>query len=235
MKISDVMLESQFDTDSIAYNIKRDCSEILALYQEMLGRALYRGLSSHLPFIESPIEQNRKPTQLSPLIQHEVDHDLFARGFKAVRGNSIFCAGARIAKSWGKSTYVVFPKNGFSYTWYPKFQQDYAWSEYSSLIYRAKSKLDITSAGSGLPPEHMAPVMSLVQGYIKDMHDGKSENGMMVPSQTDLKTALAWEREVMVTGEMYYGVCANTFNSIAEQILVKLGLRKLFLSGKRDD
>jgi len=97
------------------------CSEILSFYKKTNG-FLYRGIKVQKPVIIQPEmnENSRMPVDVSIDSQRVIDLKLKESGFNALRGNSIFCKGSlHYAKSYGEP-YIVFPCNGFHYTWSDK-------------------------------------------------------------------------------------------------------------------
>jgi hypothetical protein len=120
--------------------IRRDCSEALAA-MKATGRFLYRGI----PHVESRAfkgasRENRRPLSTKAHFQILIDQMLEQRGFKALRSNSIYCTSADVeasyyTKSVGQ-TYMIFPINGFDYTWSRYSGDLYAmmnWQDYQML------------------------------------------------------------------------------------------------------
>jgi hypothetical protein len=101
-----------------------NCSESIAAMREAKS-FLYRGTyGAHDIFLGRPRE-NRKTTDTSPTLQKEWDKIYTSAGFTALRSNSIFCsADIHVADSYGHS-YIIFPINGFSFTWSPKIYDLY--------------------------------------------------------------------------------------------------------------
>jgi len=102
--------------DRYANLITRDCSEALKTYQK-LNNFLYRGL--HAPtnaFKSFPVEA-REPKDTS--LELHKDFNLLMRetGFKATRDNSIFCTSVRADTTQYGSAYLIFPFNGFEFSW----------------------------------------------------------------------------------------------------------------------
>jgi len=101
--------------------IKTNCSDILKLYQRS-GQYLYHGFKEkhQLLFLGNP-RTDRKPRNSEPKFQEAIDNHLKDAGFKALRSNSIFCVPLRRRSSYYGSPYIIFPLNGFNYTWSDKF------------------------------------------------------------------------------------------------------------------
>jgi hypothetical protein len=102
-----------------------DCSESIAAMQQSRS-FLYRGMTDNMPdiFIGRPWGK-RKPKDTSTDVQKEIDKLFKLAGFTALRSNSIFCSGSiGQARDYG-NPYIIFPINGFSFTWSPKMYDLY--------------------------------------------------------------------------------------------------------------
>lgn len=100
--------------------IKTNCGEFLS-YIRAAGkhRPLYRGISGRNPtFMEVRGRQTRTPVTLSQQ-DHDMTNDFLARsGMTANRDNSSFATSNQfVAQAFG-SIYLVFPKDGFAYTYF---------------------------------------------------------------------------------------------------------------------
>jgi hypothetical protein len=77
-----------------------------------------RHLQGSAPTIfKSSSRENRKPMDTPGQIQNMIDGALEATGFKALRSNSIFCSGYKAAAINYGVPYIIFPINGFDFTW----------------------------------------------------------------------------------------------------------------------
>jgi hypothetical protein len=63
---------------------------------------------------------SRPPVDTLPQAQTLIDEKLKGAGFTALRGNSIFCTSAEVMAGDYGTLYVIFPVDGFSFTWTPK-------------------------------------------------------------------------------------------------------------------
>jgi hypothetical protein len=102
-----------------------NCSESIAAMREAKS-FLYRGIKSTKGdiFLGRP-RANRNAVDTKGSIQKEVDKFYTAAGFTALRSNSIFCCGdINTAISYG-DPYIIFPINGFAFTWSPKIYDFY--------------------------------------------------------------------------------------------------------------
>jgi hypothetical protein len=114
MKIFEVIDENNFN--SIKEFIEINCSDILKFYKET-GNMLYRGIHNFDPYLVTNVITNRKPVDTPLSIQKVTDARLKEAGFTALRSNSIFCFGDSLYCAYYGNIYLVFPFNGFSYTW----------------------------------------------------------------------------------------------------------------------
>lgn len=96
-----------------------DCSESISAMKQA-NHFLYRGIESDVPDIFIGKSRNkRKPLDTDPSISNSFDKILSASGFTSLRSNSIFCTGSyHQAGNYGDE-FLIFPVNGFSYTWSP--------------------------------------------------------------------------------------------------------------------
>lgn len=107
--------------DELIKYIETNCSDFLK-HLKTSKKFLYRGIKGtkkfnpNKPFVgRSPV--NRKPRDSSKLSQEMFDNYLLSKGFTALRSNSIF-ATSNYTRAWKfGNVYLIFPKNGFSYTW----------------------------------------------------------------------------------------------------------------------
>lgn len=99
--------------------IEKECSQFL-VEMKKAKKLLYRGTNNAADVFYGKPHIKRRPTDTSPLIQLKVDKLLTAAGFKALRSNSIFASSSYgQAEEYG-DVYIIFPKNGYSFTWSSK-------------------------------------------------------------------------------------------------------------------
>lgn len=142
--------------------LKKDCKKILDLYLSMnnFGRLdpediewesiddynlLFRGTKRKNPpaYLASP-PKNRKPVDTGMGLHNELNQVLSLAGYKATRGNSIFTSGSYgQARDYGQ-VYVIFPVDGFNFSWSPKHED-----LYSDLLDSVSSLSDIVYGGEG--------------------------------------------------------------------------------------
>lgn len=118
------------DIKELSEKIKIECSDaVQAISQE--NKFLYRGMKlgnsvarffklkpSLKIFLGMPRE-DRKPVDVSVETQGKYDSYLRKFGMTALRSNSIFCTSNKLFAERYGTTYLIFPKNGFDFTWSP--------------------------------------------------------------------------------------------------------------------
>lgn len=111
--------------ESIAKFIMKHCSEFLEVAKSTKN-FLYRGDSNHIEdFFIGRTKEDRNPLNSMPHEQIGFDAAIANLGFKALRSNSIFCTTKRMwAASYGRC-YIIFPMNGFDFTWSPNVSDFY--------------------------------------------------------------------------------------------------------------
>lgn len=79
---------------------------------------LYRGTSNNGDVYIGKPHTNRRVMTSSSKVQELYDDMISKAGFKALRGNSIFTSGdIGLASGFGRAQYLIFPVNGFDFTW----------------------------------------------------------------------------------------------------------------------
>jgi hypothetical protein len=174
--------ESLVDIDpkivQIASLIKRDCSYALQSMEEA-GSWLYRGIKGNPPniFTGKPRE-NRWAKDSNDQVQKDFDGLLKAAGFNALRSNSIFCSG-RLSQATGYGdVFMIFPKDGFTFTWSPKYldlYSDLLSNLYNTGVQSLFHTTDYEEAKNALRA-HLWGLRSLLGeiDYILDVRVGKS-------------------------------------------------------------
>ena len=100
--------------------VRTECSDAWEAYHRNYT-LLYRGVASAVGtnMFHSMPRENRRTLTSNPKLQTYIDNALAKTGFTALRSNSIFCTTEGVdAASYGKP-FIIFPKNGFSFTWSP--------------------------------------------------------------------------------------------------------------------
>lgn len=100
--------------------IETHCSEFLKVAAP-LRKFLYRGQDdTALPIFVGYPRANRQPKDTDEDAQKALDKALTLMGFKALRGNGLFTTPSYSQAEGYGNAYMIFPKNGFSFTWSTK-------------------------------------------------------------------------------------------------------------------
>jgi hypothetical protein len=169
--------------------VQRDCSDAWNAYHKNYT-LLFRGIKSGsgLRMFHGSARLDRRPLSTKKPSQIAIDNALQKCGFVALRSNSIFCtSNLSDAKSYGmggSSAMIIFPKNGFHYTWSPEVGDLYI--EIQKLALKPD---DLIS----MPPEQLVEMF----GFRSNEFDEALKSG----------------NEIMITGE-YYACNADMFEGI---------------------
>lgn len=128
----------QFD-DFWAHEIVPNCSQILKAYTKTVipgqtkkgfipqERLLYRGMSRQENWLfkgHSP--SLRVPKDTAKLVHAQINRILAANGFEARRDNSLFTTtDYSFAAGYGQTVFIIFPVNGFHFTWSKAYKDWY--------------------------------------------------------------------------------------------------------------
>ena len=93
-----------------------NCSESIAACKSA-EKFMYRGFSSNQPIVRGRSWDDREPVDSDPKLSRHFDNMLKALGFKALRSNSIFVTSAFRTAMYFGTPYIIFPINGFNYTY----------------------------------------------------------------------------------------------------------------------
>lgn len=133
--------------------IQSDCTEYLAQVKKA-KKWLYRGASGPNAFVAKSW-LTRKPKDSDREAQVFFDQMLAQLGFVALRGNSIFTTSDFWhAKSFGNSTYVIFPVNGASH---------YTYTNQNDLVLDSVADVGIDSAASIKLKKELLPHLLKIQ------------------------------------------------------------------------
>lgn len=142
-KSASIAMDADFDHDYQKYipYLQSHCSDALKIFIKE-KKFLYRGISEDASsqlgqvFIgHSP--KNRKPLDSTLASQVELDQMLQKAGFIALRNNSIFCTSLDDSAIEYGTPYIIFPVNGFKYTWSTKLAD--------LVVSQAKALVGLTS------------------------------------------------------------------------------------------
>lgn len=175
--------------------IQANCKQALSAMTSA-NRFLYRGTrGAPSEVFHGASRQDRNPSSSTKEFQENIDSALSMAGFKALRSNSIFCSGdimEAVGYGGNKNLYMIFPIDGFQYTWSPKirdlFVDEYnLWGDDPGAFDKRTTFYREPNAPDELKKEFLQRV-----GY----------------KNTDLDAAIVSGREIMISGE-YYAVYAK--------------------------
>lgn len=99
--------------------IEKECSQFVK-DMKTAKCLLFRGMNDVGDVVYGKPHENRHPMDTQKHVQKRLDKILTAAGFKALRSNSIFTTGdIGQAENYGDA-YIIFPKNGYDFTWSSK-------------------------------------------------------------------------------------------------------------------
>lgn len=102
--------------------IEKECGEFLKAVKST-KRFLYRGMRGNEPVLIGYPHEDRAAKDTKEVTQKLFDDLLTLANFKAKRSNSIFTTGSRSqARNYGDSVYIIFPKDGYNFTWTPQHE-----------------------------------------------------------------------------------------------------------------
>ncbi len=110
--------------DNVFKAIAKNCKQIIKVYKELnrnnfnKQRFMYRGIRSSSDALYGKPFDARKPKDSNRDLHELVNGTIKNLGFEANRENAMFMTGDRSqASGYGHSLYVMFPVDGFTYTW----------------------------------------------------------------------------------------------------------------------
>lgn len=196
VRIDDRTHESriEFLNNSLS-DMKETCSEIINVYQQT-DRFLYRGMKRKPYVFLSNIRQDRNTVQMPMEFAHLLVDAYTACGIYANRQNSIFTSPiVKTAGYWGEE-YIVFPFNGFKFSYVTKYDTQYPFADLYELSMQAQGREN--------PVEFMVP-------KLKEM--GLTDKNLPYAIENNL--------EVLIAGDKFY---AFSFNRWADTLAEWLGL-----------
>lgn len=142
------------DEQTLRYfkTIETQCSQALSIFKSE-KKFLYRGIRNtpYDAFVGKP-RQDRKPKDSSVGQQERLDTALASAGFKALRKNSIFATSVGSRAAMYGQVFLVFPKNGFHFTWSTRFDDliiddmiyhDYEAGKLEAILYNMNNLLHL--------------------------------------------------------------------------------------------
>lgn len=93
-----------------------NCSEILNIYKDT-GIYLYRGTKNNPPIYRGRSLENRRPADSNAYLSDLFNRMLAVNGMTVLRNNSVFLTSSRSHAANFGTIYMVFPINGFKFTY----------------------------------------------------------------------------------------------------------------------
>lgn len=104
--------------------LSKNCSQIIKVYKEInrnnfnQNKFLYRGIRSSDDALYGKPYDARKPKDSDGELHELLNNAMDSAGLQAKRDNSTFMTGDRSqASGYGNSLYIMFPVDGFKFTW----------------------------------------------------------------------------------------------------------------------
>ena len=165
----------------------KNCSQIISIYKQANG-FLYRGMKHKPIAFESNIRTDRSTVEMHPEYAKALVRAYNALGIKAHRQNSIFTTPDRHkAHDWGNA-YIVFPQNGFSFSYFTEIKSNYAYYRMENAAAAVVNPYD---------PHNFATDDEDIASIVKVM----KELGI---TDKNLTYAIQQECEVLITGAKFY-------------------------------
>lgn len=199
----------QSKIDNFANIVSTECSEIVGTYKRAKG-FIYRGVETNHAAFKANISKTRDPLFLDMDIHKKVNKIMAEMGFDAHRGNSIFTSSSpTMARAWGTS-YIVFPHNGFEYTWFKNKTRGYVFNTLEYITddaletyeekfipsYEDYEERDVAIRAAAKSKQYK----EFEKQYIKDALIKLS------PTNKNLVSAIQTNRELLITGDYYYAI-----------------------------
>lgn len=110
--------------DNLFKALAKNCKEIIKVYKELnrnnfdREKFLFRGIRSSDDALYGKPFESRKPKDSNRDLHELVNGTIKQLGFEANRENAMFVTGDRSqASGYGNSLYIMFPVDGFTFTW----------------------------------------------------------------------------------------------------------------------
>lgn len=116
-------------------SIEESCSEFVS-EMKIASMFLYRGVQgSNQPIFTNITPWNRKPIGQTKPQQKTLDKILKLGGFKSLRSNSICCSSTESEIRKFGVPYLIFPRNGYAFTWSSKIADIGSDGNFAKLIW----------------------------------------------------------------------------------------------------
>lgn len=199
-EIQDVEVDYAKLTKAFA-DISKRCRQIVSLYKTHLegpNNFFYHGTRKHgtAPVYRARSVSNRGPKDTSVEVHDKLVELMSGLGLTAHRGNSLFMSSDfnNVHEEYGRP-FIVFPVDGFKYTWSPRVKDVFAEMERTYQLNQTIANLD---------PDSLNDIKWFEQHYAFQ--------------DSNLAGALQSGHEVMVAGE-YYAVNSMYIEYVKQLVL----------------
>ena len=224
--------------------IEPNCSDVLKVYRTV-EKVYLRGEQNMPDIFRGASRVDRPARDSNQLLAQIFDKCLLDLGFEAIRSNSIFTSGSKIITSEFGNVYMIFPINGFKFTFIN--EEDLVLNTFRDIvpidIYDLiQDKFRIWASNNNLPVNVQAwgkyylqtpttlddivahlkqiiPDDDFIQNLTTDMLiDCKNIKRLYRPTSTDLKYALKNDLETLIKGS-YYAIAFDQYFKLANKKL----------------
>lgn len=196
--------------------IERECSEFIEVCQAE-KRYLWRASRRHGgPYYAGMSRQgDRRPSDLGAKLQVRIDRFLIAKGFKALRNNSTFAWTGSTQypphQYSGGAYYMLFPVNGFHYTWSTKFGDLYEYV--SDLLSEAENVVADSVYYSQPHKERSEIILQVLTGDDPVKYWLDAFDGLFSYHNTGFGDALNSASEIMINGK-YHAIHSSLLKQV---------------------
>ena len=189
---------SNMSIDQLWMGLEHECSDALSIAKST-GRFFYRGTVDDMFLIyKGRIRDNRMPTNTPREVQQRINDWMQHNGFRALRTNSLFVTtDLDQAKSYG-TPFIIFPKNGFAFTWFQN----------SKDLYHSMVR-DTAITGDGEPPDH-----NQLTDYFDDDRNLDEFMRSVGPRNDNIQEAMQKGVEIMISGVDYYAISPDLLDDV---------------------
>jgi len=207
--------KQEFDLETL-HKILNECSEAVSLIKKT-NKFMIRGThgrNTNTGIFKDVIRPDRLSRDTNAIISSFIDEWLVEHNFTAIRSNSLFVSSNWIQANQYGTLYIIFPKNGFKYTWFEKSADLYDTVSNPLFFERARILYDIEIKN---PQKTNQEIIKLANEHIKN----KLNDDMIKisPTTSNIEKALKKKNEIMITGVDYYGVNYRMYKKAIKEFL----------------
>lgn len=197
---------------TIIPQIRQHCGEIISVMKST-KKWLLRGAKRKFHYYEGKPQDARKPKDMLPEVQEMIDRWLTERGFKALRSNSFFVTGDFSQANKYGNVYVIFPRDGFDYTWFQGTKD-----LFNHLDDDMQNNTKYGSMEWASPSEDSSTDYQGMIDYLSHHMDRLMKEAQ--PRSDGIAEAIVQPREIMIANTTYWALNYNIFGDIIEDYLL---------------